>query len=214
MHGFCTVFARFQGMQWVLWLAKYDKWCRNYNVKNHDALHKNGVNSKVSKSECSARWALLIRGPGIRVPSSAPKSHEESKDSSWDFSWKKPQAMLVEEKSRNVETVEKEPPFAIIRAGNANRILKQKEVQSIWTRKVYHIRGMRKSTVRLFDLVAHFLHTFKNRSSKSTTKQKSTPILNESTCICKSEWRDSNSRPPAPKAGALPTAQHPGKILS
>src|SRR5699024_12136224 len=25
-----------------------------------------------------------------------------------------------------------------------------------------------------------------------------------------SEWRDSNSRPPAPKAGALPTAQHPG----
>lgn len=29
-----------------------------------------------------------------------------------------------------------------------------------------------------------------------------------------SEWRDSNSRPPAPKAGALPTAQHPGKILS
>ena len=29
--------------------------------------------------------ALLIRGPGIRVPSSAPKSHEESKDSSWDF---------------------------------------------------------------------------------------------------------------------------------
>ena len=28
---------------------------------------------------------LLIRGPGIRVPSSAPKSHEESQDSSWDF---------------------------------------------------------------------------------------------------------------------------------
>ena len=28
---------------------------------------------------------LLIRGPGIRVPSSAPKSHEESYDSSWDF---------------------------------------------------------------------------------------------------------------------------------
>ena len=24
-----------------------------------------------------------------------------------------------------------------------------------------------------------------------------------------SEWRDSNSRPPAPKAGALPTALHP-----
>ena len=27
-----------------------------------------------------------------------------------------------------------------------------------------------------------------------------------------SEWRDSNSRPPAPKAGALPTAQHPDVI--
>ena len=28
-----------------------------------------------------------------------------------------------------------------------------------------------------------------------------------------SEWRDSNSRPPAPKAGALPTAQHPDLAL-
>ena len=85
MHGFCTVFARFQGMQWVLWLAKYDKGCRNCWAENHDALHKNDANSKLLKSECSARWALLIRGPGIRVPSSAPKSHEESQDSSWDF---------------------------------------------------------------------------------------------------------------------------------
>ena len=32
---------------------------------------KNDINSKLLKSECSARWALLIRGPGIRVPSSA-----------------------------------------------------------------------------------------------------------------------------------------------
>ena len=31
--------------------------------------------------------------------------------------YRKPQAMLVEEKSRSVETVEKEPPFAIIRSG-------------------------------------------------------------------------------------------------
>jgi len=30
---------------------------------------------------------------------------------------RKPQAMLVGEKSRSVETVEKEPPFAIIRSG-------------------------------------------------------------------------------------------------
>ena len=49
--------------------------------------------------------------------------------------------MLVEEKSRSVETVEKEPPFAIIEAGNANRILKAKGGSSIWTRKVYHIRA-------------------------------------------------------------------------
>ena len=49
--------------------------------------------------------------------------------------------MLVEEKSRGVETVEKEPPFAIIEAGNANRILKAKGGSSIWTRKVYHIRA-------------------------------------------------------------------------
>ena len=44
---------------------------------------------------------LLIRGPGIRVPSSAPKSHEESQDSSWDFllgslSERQPPAPLVE----------------------------------------------------------------------------------------------------------------------
>ena len=32
-------------------------------------------------------------------------------------SYRKPQAKLVEEKSRSVETVEKEPPFAIIRSG-------------------------------------------------------------------------------------------------
>ena len=30
---------------------------------------KNDVNSKLLKSACSARWALFIRGPGIRVPS-------------------------------------------------------------------------------------------------------------------------------------------------
>ena len=33
------------------------------------------------------------------------------------YSYRKPQAKLVEEKSRSVETVEKEPPFAIIRSG-------------------------------------------------------------------------------------------------
>ena len=42
---------------------------------------------------------------------------ESEKSSSAFVSYRKPQAMLVEEKSRSVETVEKEPPFAIIRSG-------------------------------------------------------------------------------------------------
>ena len=33
----------------------------------------------------------------------------------------KPQAMLVDENSTSVDTVKKEPPFAKIEAGNANR---------------------------------------------------------------------------------------------
>ena len=52
---------------------------------------------------------------------------------------RKPQAMLVDEKSMSVETVKKEPPFATIEAGNANRT-KAKGGSSIWTKKVYHIR--------------------------------------------------------------------------
>lgn len=73
----CTVSALFlhyfKGCKGVLWLAKYGKGCRNYPAENHDALRKNNVNSKLLKSECSARWALLTRRPGIWVPSSAPK---------------------------------------------------------------------------------------------------------------------------------------------
>ena len=56
-----------------------------------------------------------------------------------------------------------------------------------------------------------FFAHFQKSLVKFHNKTKNTPILNESACISKSEWRDSNSRPPAPKAGALPTAQHPGK---
>ena len=37
-------------------------------------MHKNSENSKFLKSECSARWALLIRVSGIRIPAGAPKS--------------------------------------------------------------------------------------------------------------------------------------------
>ena len=39
-----------------------------------------------------------------------------SADAPLSRSYRKPQAKLVEEKSRSVETVEKEPPFAIIRS--------------------------------------------------------------------------------------------------
>lgn len=46
--------------------------------------------------------------------------------------------MLVDEYSTSVDTVKKEPPFAKMEAGNANRTNKQKEVHSIWMKKVYH----------------------------------------------------------------------------
>lgn len=46
--------------------------------------------------------------------------------------------MLVDEYSASVDTVKKEPPFAKMEAGNTNRTNKQKEVHSIWTKKVYH----------------------------------------------------------------------------
>ena len=47
---------------------------------------------------------------------------------------------------------------------------------------------------------------------KGSTKCKKTPILDwiiQNRCFYWSEWGDSNSRHPAPKAGALPTALHP-----
>ena len=49
----------------------------------------------------------------------------------------KPQAMLVDEYSTSVDTVKKEPPFAKIEAGNANRTT-AKGGSSKWTKKVYH----------------------------------------------------------------------------
>ena len=48
--------------------------------------------------------------------------------------------MLVDEYSTSVDTMKKEPSFAKMKAGNANRTNKQKEVHPIWTKKVYHIR--------------------------------------------------------------------------
>ena len=49
-------------------------------------------------------------------------------------------------------------------------------------------------------------HTF-NRNDKSEHITHLDNVVR--IIIVWSEWRDSNSRPPAPKAGALPTAQHP-----
>jgi len=47
----CTVsarfFARFQNVQRVQIVAKSDKGCRNYRVKNHIALIKNNDDSKL-----------------------------------------------------------------------------------------------------------------------------------------------------------------------
>ena len=47
MHGFCTDFARFQNVQRVLFVAKSDKGCRNYRVKNHVVLIKKYDDSKL-----------------------------------------------------------------------------------------------------------------------------------------------------------------------
>ena len=47
VHGFCTDFARFQNVQKVLFVAKSDKGCRNYWVKNHVVLIKNNDDSKL-----------------------------------------------------------------------------------------------------------------------------------------------------------------------
>ena len=73
MHGFCTVFARFQTVQRVLFGAKSDKGCRNYRVKNHVALFKNDDDSKLPSFETNRRLALLISGPRVRVPGGAPQ---------------------------------------------------------------------------------------------------------------------------------------------
>ena len=73
VHGFCTVFARFQNVQRVQIVAKSDKGCRNYRVKNHIALIKNNDDSKLPESETNRRLALLISGPRVRVPGGAPQ---------------------------------------------------------------------------------------------------------------------------------------------
>ena len=73
MHGFCTVFARFQTVQRVLFGAKYDKECRNYYAKNHVVLRKNGDDSKLPSFETNPRLSLLISGPRVRVPGGAPQ---------------------------------------------------------------------------------------------------------------------------------------------
>ena len=74
MHGFCTDFARFQNVQRVLFVAKSDKGCRNYRVKNHVALFKNDDDSKLPSFETNRRLALLISGPRVRVPGGAPNN--------------------------------------------------------------------------------------------------------------------------------------------
>ena len=69
----CTVSARFQNVQRVLFVAKSDKGCRNYRVKNHVALIKNNDDSKLPEIETNRRLALLISGPRVRVPGGAPQ---------------------------------------------------------------------------------------------------------------------------------------------
>ena len=67
------VSARFQNVQRVLFVAKYDKECRNCRAKNHAALFKNNDDSKLPEIETNRRLALLISGPRVRVPGGAPQ---------------------------------------------------------------------------------------------------------------------------------------------
>ena len=97
MHGFCTDFARFQTVQMVQIAAKSDKECRNYRVKNHVALIKNNDDSKFPEIETNRRLALLISGPRVRVPGGAPNFERQIVRFGVLSSYRKPQAMLVEE---------------------------------------------------------------------------------------------------------------------
>ena len=97
MHGFCTDFARFQNVQKVLFAAKSDKGCRNYRVKNHVVLIKNNDDSKLLSFETNLRLALLISGPRVRVPGGAPDIERQIVRFDVLSSYRKPQAMLVEE---------------------------------------------------------------------------------------------------------------------
>ena len=76
MHGFCTDFARFQNVQRVLFVAKYDKECRNCWAKNHVALFKNNNDSKLPEIETNRRLALLISGPGFESLEVHHKEHQ------------------------------------------------------------------------------------------------------------------------------------------
>ena len=73
MHGFCTVFARFQNVQRVQIVAKSDKGCRNLKFKICDVSQRNDVETQLPKIEGIARRALRISRPGVRVPSIAPR---------------------------------------------------------------------------------------------------------------------------------------------
>ena len=74
---------------------------------------------------------------------------------------------------------------------------------------IANFRKFQKSKLQIAQNLHFFLFSCLMSYAFSPPKQKSTSIHLESTCYFWSEWRDSNSRPPAPKAGALPTAQHP-----
>ena len=61
------------------------------------------------------------------------------------FLTRKPQAMLVDEKSTSVETVKKEPPFATIEAGNANRTGRKKFITYELELQISHSTGAKVS---------------------------------------------------------------------
>ena len=83
-------------------------------------------------------------------------------------------------------------------------------VYCFWDISVLHLGQCRRLWYCTPDWLHIFCTLFKTRRHFVQQNKKARQSSTNQRAIKKSEWRDSNSRPPAPKAGALPTAQHPG----
>ena len=62
---------------------------------------------------------------------------------------KQPQAMLMDEYSTSIDTVKKEPPFAKIEAGDANRTTSKRRFTHMNEKRLLHVYGKCKSLSRV-----------------------------------------------------------------